>query len=143
MNIATYGSLTIPQVMTALLGKDFASEPIVINGYERFTLAGKRYPGLIESPGKSVDARIYFDLDPTSVEILDKFEDEIYDRVTISVETSSRGSVQARAYVVPLSNKNLLSTTPWIAEDFIKIHLSDYVEMCKRFRAKILPVLAG
>ncbi len=142
MNLATYGSLMIPEVMHELLQKGFSSELVTLTGFERFLLNGKRYPGLIKSDQSVLDCRVYFDLDPVSIQILDKFEDDIYERVTLPIETS-RGHVDARAYIVPDSSRALLSSSPWIEEEFRRVHLADYLEMCGRFRNKILPLLAG
>lgn len=132
----------LPEVMQALLAKEFPSELVTLNGFERFTLIGKRYPGLVKSEQSKVTGRIYFDLDQTSIEILDRFEDEIYERIVLPVETERLGVVEARAYVVPTNSKALLSERPWIEQEFKEEHLTDYVEMCGRFRKKILSQLA-
>jgi gamma-glutamylcyclotransferase (GGCT)/AIG2-like uncharacterized protein YtfP len=138
MHLATYGTLMLPEVMQALLKKEFSSEPITLNGFERFILVGECYPGLIKSEQSKVLGRIYFDLDPTSFEIIDRFEDEIYKRVMLPVQTAGRGLVEALAYVIPVNSRALLSEIPWSEDIFIKTHLTNYIEMCGRYRNKII-----
>jgi gamma-glutamylcyclotransferase (GGCT)/AIG2-like uncharacterized protein YtfP len=137
VHVVTYGSLTFKEVMLALLNRDFQSEAVLLTNFARFQMIGKRYPGLIWTPESEVQGRIFFDLDERSLEILDRFEDEAYERTELEVVGTTRGTVNARAYVIPVGKRSLLSDSPWSPEEFEKEHLQDYIAMCERFRAKL------
>jgi len=120
MNVFTYGSLMYPAVMEALT--------------ERLSIAGKKYPGIRHHVGSSVNGRVWFDLDDSSMRMLDCFEDPLYEKQTLEVLSNSRGSINASAYVVPKHLEHTLTDQPWDASIFENRHLAQYVEMCKRFR---------
>ena len=139
MNVVTYGSLMFGEVMFALLNHDFPSEAVLLTNYARFKMAGKRYPGLIWTPGEKVQGRIYFDLDDDSLDVLDQFEDEAYERKVLEINTQSRGIVSARGYVIPEEGKEFLSADAWSPDEFLEVHLQEYISMCRRFRNRIRP----
>jgi gamma-glutamylcyclotransferase (GGCT)/AIG2-like uncharacterized protein YtfP len=133
-NVFTYGSLTFLEVIEALTARSFQYEDIVLPGYERRRLEGKTYPGLFESPQAQVDGRLYFDLDEQSFEVLERFEDPIYERREVEIHSAKRGKLRARIYVVPPHSKQKLAGTPWNREEFAKLHLESYVAACQNFR---------
>ena len=137
MNIFTYGSLIFPEVLDALTERYFEHEDITVPGFERRTLIGKPYPGVIRNDGTSVEGRLWFDLDRDSVEILDRFEDTDYERRSIEIETRTRGRVNASMYIIPDSLKQTLSDEPWDKEHFMREHLAEYVSMCRAFRNEV------
>ncbi len=132
-HLFTYGSLMFPEVMELLTGKHYAFEDVRLWDFERRALNGKSYPGLFEVASMAVDGRLYFDLDDASVEILDIFEDEIYERRTVRVCSKERGEVEARAYVIP-SQLACLGAESWDPAQFRVEHLDRYLVMCERFR---------
>jgi len=78
MNVYTYGSLMFPEVMEALTERIFKFEDLRLQGFERFKLKEKKYPGVIENGNAFLSGRVWFDLDSASLDILDAFEDKIY-----------------------------------------------------------------
>lgn len=137
MNLFTYGSLMFPEVMHALTERVFQYEDASLSGFDRYLLNGRKYPGIIENTDSRVEGRVFFDIDSTSLEILDQFENSIYERRIVEIHTISRAQVKARAYIVPVTAREALSELRWSADEFSRAHLANYVEMCRRFRAEL------
>jgi gamma-glutamylcyclotransferase (GGCT)/AIG2-like uncharacterized protein YtfP len=108
-----YGLLEIPSLMQELLGRNFPSEEAVLHGYDRFLLEGKDYPGIIQKEGRITEGTLYSGLDGTSIEKLDAFEDDVYERREVFVQTSRGLEHRAWAYVIPGQSRSVLSTKRW------------------------------
>lgn len=128
----------LPAVMQTLLGRTFDSEAATIEGFSRYGIVGKRYPGIVRSESGLIQGRIYYNLDSRSFDILDLFEGDFYERLTVKTRTSSRGSIEAKSYVMRDNSHDLLTGEPWSAAEFESLYLRDYIEMCERFRSDVL-----
>lgn len=137
MNIFTYGSLTFPEVMSALTERTFRFEDLTLPGWERRKLTGETYPGLIEQASSMVDGRLYFDVDDLSARILDRFEDLIYERRIMQITSQACGTVPALVYLIPAAAREQLSPDIWDREEFRRDHLPAFMEMCREFRLSI------
>jgi hypothetical protein len=139
MHVLTYGSLMFPEAMEALLGRSFAHEKISFEGFERFAVANEVYPAAIRSEGNSLEGRLYFDLDALALAVLDRFEGDVYERISVPVRSPSRGDIVADLYVLASWAQDRLLQVPWSPEVFESKHLSMYVEGCRRFLQSFLP----
>jgi gamma-glutamylcyclotransferase (GGCT)/AIG2-like uncharacterized protein YtfP len=134
MNIFTYGSLMYPAVINALTDCNFSYEDVTIQDFERRAIQGKKYPGLRRHIGSMAQGRLWFDIDESSMRMLDSFEDSLYERQTVEITSKSRGVINAFAYVVPKHLEHTLEDIPWDPNVFENMHLAQYVKMCERFR---------
>ncbi len=134
----TYGSLSLPEVMKTLTGRDFESSAADAEDFERFLLRGKPYPALVRRDGRKTEGRIYFEVDEDTLDVLDKFEDDCYVREEISVTLKGGEvrSVSAAAYVLPQEQAELLSRERWDEEKFRAVYLDNYLRMCDSFYRK-------
>ena len=134
----TYGSLSLPEVMKTLTGREFESAEADAQDFDRYLLRGKPYPALVRRDGRNTKGRLYFEVDADTLDVLDKFEDDCYVREEISVTV--RGgellSVSAAAYVLPQEQAKLLSREPWSEEKFRAVYLDNYLRMCDSFYRK-------
>ncbi len=121
------------EVMEALTGRRFQFEVVVMEGYWRRRMNGTDYPGLLERSGENVTCRLYFDLPPESIRVLDRFEDPLYQRKGVTVVSAGRGVVSAQVYLLPKARASLLSDDVWSEERFGKENLSSYLAMCADF----------
>ena len=137
MHVFTYGTLMFPEVMVALTGREFTWEDIEVPGFDRRTLAGRIYPGLFKAPGRHVEGRLYFNVDASSIGVLEAFEDAFYERRMIEVCSPAKGRMMALAYVIPRACLHLLSAEAWDPVAFRLRHLYAWVEMCQTFRADV------
>jgi gamma-glutamylcyclotransferase (GGCT)/AIG2-like uncharacterized protein YtfP len=78
------------------------------------------FPGISEaSRADSVPGVVYLDVDPESTARLDRFEDDFYERRAIAVDCNDGRRRTAEAYVVPESNRGVLTCEPWARESFL------------------------
>jgi gamma-glutamylcyclotransferase (GGCT)/AIG2-like uncharacterized protein YtfP len=70
-----YGTLMADECVFAVTGRRFRRQPAVLEGYARITPPGA-YPYIVRQAGSSVDGSVLFEIDPASLEGLDRYEDE-------------------------------------------------------------------
>ena len=99
----------------------------VLDGYVRFLLEGKPYPGIIASPGQSTRGVLYLDVDAAVWSRLDRFEDDLYERTRVRVVADDGRVLQAFTYVVPAARRHLLGSRPWDREVFRRGHLAAFI----------------
>lgn len=131
-SVFAYGTLQLPSVMEAVTGKQFKSAAAVLEDYARFVIRKQVYPGIIPAGGATVNGRIYFDLEQSVIDVLDAFEDILYDRKCVDV-TCNNKKIKTQAYVVNNKFRNLLGDEPWCIDIFQKKHLTLYLESCRKF----------
>lgn len=127
-NLFVYGTLMVPDVMQAVTGHLFRSEPATLSGYTRYRIKRHVYPGILATHFGYVDGLLYYDIDAESLRRLDEFESEVYDRKKIVVHLAALDNVEAWTYVVAQRYKYLLSGEDWDLEQFKRQHLPHYLE---------------
>ena len=132
-SVFTYGTLEIPDVMEAVTGRSFDSVEATADGYARFLLKGRIYPGMTPVSGHTTSGRVYFEVDERSLLLLDQFEDDVYVRQLISVHTAAANWLNAYAYIIDPKDKDVLTANPWSKETFAAKHLSSYLAACRGF----------
>lgn len=136
-HLFTYGTLEITEVMEAVTGKSWASAEACAKGFAKFLLKGRIYPGMTAVPGSICSGRVYYHIDPRTLEILDAFEDDVYTREHIEVEVEGSRSLQAHAYLICPQDRACLTAAPWQPDEFKSKHLVRYLEACKTFHRKL------
>lgn len=111
-HLFTYGTLTFPKVMETLTGRSFASAEGVVQEFAGFLLKDRLYPGMTVVKGEHCSGRIYFHVDDRSLTILDDFEDKVYVRQLIQVNTHDGQSFEAYAYLIPPKDRACLTSLP-------------------------------
>jgi gamma-glutamylcyclotransferase (GGCT)/AIG2-like uncharacterized protein YtfP len=134
MNIFTYGTLMIPEVMVAVTTRRFRSIDAILKGYARFTVKGESYPGITPEPGAITEGIIYFDVDKWSLERLDAFEGNLYQRIQIMAETKEKEILSADAYVIKPKFRSYLSSQEWNMKEFAQKHLKTFLETYTGFQ---------
>lgn len=130
--VFTYGTLQIPDIMEAVTGRKFKSEPAALEKYNRFRIKNQVFPGIIPMDSGSVNGVVYFDLDNTSLSFLDAFEDVLYVRKEAIVICGNK-KILAQVYVVGEEYRGLLSDELWDIKQFRQKHLDVYLKSCKKF----------
>ena len=132
--VFAYGTLAIPQVMSALTGAVFPAVSAYVTHYARFLLTGKPYPGMCRHAGAMTSGCLYLNVDEESLRVADEFEDDIYVRETIVVNTESGECVKAWAYLIPEEHEAQLGVACWDQDVFLEKHGKTYIAMCTRVR---------
>jgi gamma-glutamylcyclotransferase (GGCT)/AIG2-like uncharacterized protein YtfP len=137
MNIFTYGTLMLSEVMVAVTNCEFRFNNAILKGYARFTVKGESYPGIIPATDAATDGIIYFDVDELSLKRLDIFEGDLYQRIAISVEKEDGEVINAEAYVVKPKFKHYLSSSEWNIKEFAQKHLKAFLENYSGFQRNL------
>jgi gamma-glutamylcyclotransferase (GGCT)/AIG2-like uncharacterized protein YtfP len=127
MNIFAYGTLMIPSVMVAVTGRHCRFQKAILKGYARFTVKGESYPGIIPVTDAITEGVIYFNVNEFSVEQLDAFEGDLYERTRIRAETKEKEMLDAQAYVIQSKYLGYLSLKGWDVKEFIKKDLETFL----------------
>jgi len=117
----------IPSVMHAVTGRHFRSQKAILRNYARFTVKGESYPGIIPITDAITEGIVYFDVDELSLEQLDTFEGDLYERTRIRVETEAKEMQNAETYVTKSKYLGYLSLKGWDVKAFIKKDLEMFL----------------
>ena len=134
----TYGTLTIPEVMQLVTGRHFASCEAIAPDFACFRIQDRLYPGITPRPGEWTEGRVYLNVDPHSLDLLDLFEDERYSRELITVTRHPGAStINAYAYIISREHQSVVSKEPWNRQHFIETHIDSYLETCRDFHLQL------
>ncbi|MET9860083.1 gamma-glutamylcyclotransferase family protein [Streptomyces smyrnaeus] len=86
-----YGTLRFGRILTALLGRVPAGTPATATGRRTAALARRPYPGLVPATGQSASGLLLSGLSAREWRVLDDFEDDEYELVPLTVESSTGG----------------------------------------------------
>ena len=137
MNIFTYGTLMIPDVMNAVTSREFRFMDAILRGYARFTVKGESYPGIIPTTDAGTKGILYFDVDELSLERLDTFEGDLYQRTTVRMETEGKEIRDAETYVIKPEYRGYLSWKAWDVKKFIQKDLEAFLETYSGFQKNL------
>lgn len=121
-----YGTLMVPEVLLALLGRVPQLEEATLEGYRRFALPNECYPAISPDARHNVQGRVLLGLTPSELALLDAYEGDAYVRTTVQLLVDGRVT-PAACYV--WRDRNVLATTPgdWDLQSFITTHLESYL----------------
>jgi gamma-glutamylcyclotransferase (GGCT)/AIG2-like uncharacterized protein YtfP len=119
MHVFTYGTLMFPEVWQTVVGRMFATVEGTAAGFAVFRVRDAVFPGIVEAKNSIVRGVVYFDVDDASLERLDRFEDEFYERRSIWIDCDGSQRLTADAYVVPDANRRVLTDEPWDRDSFV------------------------
>jgi gamma-glutamylcyclotransferase (GGCT)/AIG2-like uncharacterized protein YtfP len=119
MHVFTYGTLMFPEVWQMVVGRMFATVEGAAAGFAVFRVRDAVFPGIVEATDGTVRGVVYLDVDADSIERLDKFEDDFYERRSIWVDCDDGQRIAADAYVVPQACRGVLTDEPWDRDSFV------------------------
>ncbi len=121
MDLFTYGTLMVPEIMRHVAGCDLQGVAVTVEGYVRYGVRGEQYPGVIGSADERVEGILYRDVPTEAMRRLDLFEGEMYHRETVRVVRKSDGvAMAAEVYVFKPAYAHLLTGDPWDFQRFLK-----------------------
>jgi gamma-glutamylcyclotransferase (GGCT)/AIG2-like uncharacterized protein YtfP len=129
MHLFAYGTLMFPAVWRRVVGREFRSRRASIAGYKALRANGELFPVLV--PGKAngrVDGVVYSDLDDGTLALLDEFESDLYERVSVNVVLDDGKPQACQAYVLPERNRRFASSERWDPEWFQREAMDEYLQ---------------
>ena len=127
-HLFVYGTLLVPQIMQQVSGQRHFSLSATLHDYARYGLLGKTYPGIVQQQGAGVAGRLYLNVSPAAWRRLDYYEDHLYQRQYVQVETATAGVFHAWTYVVPDSLRSRLTKRDWSLSQFRQRHLQGFLQ---------------
>ncbi len=131
-SVFTYGTLQIPAVMQAVTNKNLKAVPAALNGYIRFKVKERTFPGIVKNKSCSIEGMLYRDVEEQTLEQLDYFEDVMYERCLLKVQVGDQ-TEQAFVYVTKDEYRNSLSEEEWSLEEFKRKYLKLYLRDISEF----------
>jgi gamma-glutamylcyclotransferase (GGCT)/AIG2-like uncharacterized protein YtfP len=109
-----------PEVWRSVVGREFKTVKCSATGFAIYRVQGAVFPGIIAASQQDVvPGVVHLDVDEPSLTRLDLFEDNFYERRSLSIDCSDGVQRSAFAYVVPESNRSVLSCEPWDRSSFL------------------------
>jgi gamma-glutamylcyclotransferase (GGCT)/AIG2-like uncharacterized protein YtfP len=132
--VFAYGTLLVPRVVEALLGREPPGRPASLQGFARGVVRGRSYPAMAARPGARTEGRVYEGITRRELGLLDRFEGERYLRRRVRVELDHGEMLPALTYVLRPRELHALIRRPWDVERFANRHLSVYEAQCTALR---------
>ncbi|MBK8501434.1 MAG: gamma-glutamylcyclotransferase [Saprospiraceae bacterium] len=126
-SLFTYGTLMVPEIIQALLGRQPQAKPATLDGFRRYLLLDANYPGIKTQVDNRVSGLIYYQLSQNDLDILNDFEGEPYELKPVSATLISGEGVSTFAYIIKEQFENLLSDQDWSLEEFMALHKDNFI----------------
>ena len=123
-----YGTLLVPEVMRAVLGREIKPVPAALRGYRRLLVRGALHCGILPDPDSRVTGAVIDGLTSEDLAALDYFEEGMYERRRVEVKLESGRVTEAETFVVRPSHRHLLTRQPWDLETFRRDHLDAFLD---------------
>jgi len=129
-NLFCFGTLQIPAVLEAVIGRRLQDVRAFLPGYIALQVCGAEYPGLHRAPGRKTPGRLYRDVTPEELDVLDRFEGPLYRRRYQFVSKNNGQRTRAWIYLMAAGRQNQLTQTPWHLDRFMR---TEYPRFMRRF----------
>ncbi len=113
VNLFTYGSLMCNDIMFRVAGCQLEYSHASLSDFFRSKMHGREYPGIVQQPKAQVSGVLYRNLSPETLQRLDAFEGEMYQRQEVEVMTKEHGIAVAMAYVIKPRYRDQLTDEEW------------------------------
>ena len=132
--VFVYGTLMVPEIWQAVTRtlSPPQARPALLHGYQRRKVEAADFPGIFATGNENdfVRGYVYENILANVFDQLDRYEDQFYQRVEIVVEiedTSSK-TLACQTYLIPPSERGILSNEPWELEWFKANALDRYLK---------------
>lgn len=116
-----YGTLQVPEVLRALLGRVPAATPATAVGWRAAALTDRVYPGLVAMPGESVAGLLLTDLSAAEWRVIDAYEDDQYSLERIALRDGRFGWTYRWTETATVADR------AWSLADFRTRHLGSFL----------------
>lgn len=135
MNLFAYGTLMDEEIMARVCGCRPGHRAATLFDYRRHGLADRCYPAIVPQEGARVDGICYLDLPDAAWELLDFFEDELYERKEVRVTMEDGVTLPAETYVCKPEYHDLLEEADWSFEDFLHSNKTQFEQSYDGFES--------
>ena len=114
-----YGTLMCDDILSTVAGCELPTEPASLAGFRRLAVQGEAYPGLVRWPGMTVQGVLARAVPASAWVRLDRFEGDMYERLTVRVQCADGGTAVADTYLVRPAFRHCLAAGDWDFEHFL------------------------
>jgi Gamma-glutamyl cyclotransferase, AIG2-like len=114
-------------VLERVLGRVPESRSATLDGYQRGSIRGERFPAIIAVPGEHVRGQLLLALDAVDLRALDAYEGDLYTRASVTVTLDDQRSVNAETYALAGHANPLFEPRDWSLEDFVAHDLDAFL----------------
>jgi gamma-glutamylcyclotransferase (GGCT)/AIG2-like uncharacterized protein YtfP len=118
--------------MQSVTGRCLDPIAATLTGYQRFKFIDRTFPGIIKNKSRSIDGMLYKNIDEQTLEQLDHFEGDMYERYSLDVQVDDQIK-KVFVYVVKDEYKSCLSNKEWDLEEFKRKYLKMYLRDISEF----------
>ena len=122
-----YGTLLVPELLCAVLGRALSGVPAVLSGYACFRVRRAAYPAIVGQPGATTHGELFTGIVAPEWNALDDFESSLYERHEVRVRLPDESIIEAHTFVVADPFRHRLTDEPWDLENFRRKHLDRYL----------------
>lgn len=122
-----YGTLRLPQIMRAVIGRVPGHRPAAAPGYACYAVKGRPYPALVPEEGAAASGVLYEGLTREEIVKLDDYEGPEYRRRLIGIEAPGGQTVTAWGYVWKARYRSRLTSNEWDIKAFERRDLPAYL----------------
>ena len=134
MFLFTYGTLMDSLIMEQVAGDAFDSVSGILTNHLRKRVRQRVFPAVTPKSGHHVEGRLYLKLTDSAMTRLDRFEGDLYQRQSVSVQLKSQELIQAFAYVIRPEHQSMLSEHDWSLDNFQLQHRGYFKNEYEGFR---------
>jgi len=131
MHLFAYGTLTFPKIWMRIVGREFQSAPATVAVFAVYRAKGEVVPVMVRADrSESVGGRVYFDLDDSTIALVDRYESKLYERIEVEATLDDGRAIACGTYVLP-ERRRLASGERWDAQWFEREAMADYLRRLK------------
>ncbi len=131
-HVFTYGSLMFAPVWTKLVKGNYHATQGELHHYVRKCVQHEDYPVILEG-NDVVKGVVYYDVNDEDMQVLDDFEGEFYERITVDILTHTQ-TIKAEVYVLKKAYFSIIDDKPWSPENFAVEGIKRFLANYKGFR---------
>ena len=114
MHLFTYGTLMDAAVWSRVAQEKCENRRAILHGYEARRLRGVTFPGLVECEGAFTPGLVYLDVSEEAMARLDDYEDDFYERITVSVVPEDGTALTADTYLIMPAHRDVVLAEKWL-----------------------------
>ena len=131
-HVFTYGSLMFAPVWGKLVTGDYLATKGILPNYARRCVKNEEYPVIFKANEK-VKGVVYYDVSDEDIKVLDDFEGEFYQRITVDIVTHTQ-TIQAEVYALKEAYFAIIDDKPWDERTFATEGIKPFLANYKGFR---------
>jgi len=122
-----YGTLLFKEIMLRVAGKTFSASDAMLNDYIRFRVRNAPYPGIVFRKGSSVQGTLFHHIDAISLQKIDRYEGDLYERFEAYVMDNTGAPHHSYAYRIKDEFAYLVTEEAWSRERFLQNEIQRFM----------------